>query len=132
MSEGPGRADPAAMKQALHVYVDAFNAQDAERIIALFAPDAWIEDPVGSPPKRGRDEIAAFYRASVQRVRRIELAAPVRGSHGDAAAMAFVVHLDYGGRPCEIAVIDVMRFDRRGRVTSMQAYWGREDLRFCA
>lgn len=120
----------AQMKAALQEYVDAFNARDAQRIIALFAENATVEDPIGAPLKRGIAEVGEFYRGSVQLVDRIELAAPIRGSHGAAAAMAFVVHLNYEGKPCQISVIDVMEFDPSGRIASMKAYWGPDDVRF--
>jgi steroid delta-isomerase len=122
-------SSPAQMKAALQRYVDGFNAADAEAIVALFADDAVIEDPVGGGTlRRGRAEIAEFYRGSVKLVKRIELSAPIRGSHGNAAAMAFAVHLDYDGKPCVINVIDVMRFDDTGRIVEMKAYWGPGDV----
>jgi steroid delta-isomerase len=118
------------MKAVLQKYIDAFNAADAEAIIALFADDAIVEDPVGSPPRRGIAAIGEFYRGSVKLVKRIQLAAPIRGSHGNAAAMAFVVQLDWEGKPCEISVIDVMTFNDDGRIATMKAYWGQDDLVF--
>jgi steroid delta-isomerase len=120
----------AQMKAVLQKYIDAFNAADAEAIVALFADDAVVEDPVGSPPRRGIAAIGEFYRGSVKRVKRIQLAAPIRGSHINAAAMAFVVQLDWEGKPCEISVIDVMTFNDDGRIATMKAYWGQDDLVF--
>lgn len=49
----------AAMKAALLDYVAAFNAADAGRVVALFADDATVEDPVGSPVVAGREAILA-------------------------------------------------------------------------
>ena len=51
----------AEMKAALQAYIDGFNADDADAIMALFADDAVIEDPVGSPLK-SRAEFDAFIR----------------------------------------------------------------------
>jgi steroid delta-isomerase len=116
------------MRAVLQKYIDAFNAADAEAIIALFADDAIVEDPVGSPPRRGVAAIGEFYRSSVKLVKRIRLAAPIRGSHANAAAMAFVVQLDWEGKPCEISVNDVMTFNDDGRIATMKAYWGPKDV----
>lgn len=41
-------------------YVEAVNAQDADRLLALFAPDALLLHPVGR--FEGTDAIAGFYR----------------------------------------------------------------------
>lgn len=120
--------DEARMKQALQAYIDAFNRSDAEAIAALYADGATIEDPVGSPLKQGREAIAAFYRMAVKTGAKLKLAAPIRGSHGNSAAMAFDVQLNMPEGEAVIRVIDVMTFDDAGLFTSMRAYWGRGDM----
>ncbi len=116
------------MKRALQDYIDRFNRADAEGVAALYADDATVEDPVGSPVKRGKAEIAAFYKMAVATGARLTLAAPIRGSHGNAAAMAFDVRLNLPQGPSLIRVIDVMTFDDSGRFSSMRAYWGPGDV----
>lgn len=116
------------MKQALQAYIDAFNTADPDAIAALYAEDATVEDPVGSEPKRGRVAILDFYRMAVQTGAHLTLAAPIRASHGDAAAMAFDVNLQMAEGRSTIRVIDVMRFDEAGLVRSMEAYWGPSDV----
>lgn len=116
------------MKQAMQAYIDTFNRADAEGIAALYAEDATVEDPVGSPLKKGRAAIAEFYRMSVKTGARLALAAPIRGSHGNAAAMAFDVQLNMPEGRAVIRVIDVMTFDEAGHFTSMRAFWGRGDM----
>jgi steroid delta-isomerase len=85
---------------------------------------------VGTAPKVGKAQITQFYRASMAGGAKLELAAPVRGSHGASAAMAFDVHLALppGQGRGVIRVIDVMDFDREGKISSMRAFWGRDDM----
>ncbi len=78
------------MKAALQAYIDGFNDGDGDAIMALFAADAVIEDPVGSPLK-SRAEFESFIRQGVTFGASLALSAPIRGSHGNAAAMAFTV-----------------------------------------
>ncbi len=120
--------DEATMKAAMQAYIDGFNRADAAGIAALYADDATVEDPVGSPPKKGRQEIAAFYEMAVATGAKLALAAPIRASHGDSAAMAFDVQLNMPEGRAVIRVIDVMTFDDQGRFTSMRAYWGKSDM----
>ena len=82
-----------AMKQAMQAYIDAFNHSDWEGIVSLYADDATVEDPVGQGLINGRADIAAFYQRSIETGARLRLAAPIRASHGDEAAMAFDVEL---------------------------------------
>lgn len=116
------------MKARLVDYIEAFNAADAARVVALFADNATVEDPVGTPVKEGRSEIEAFYRYATSVGARLELAAPPRGSQGNSASITFRVHIaSEDGRPAHIDVTDVMDFDPTGKIVRMRAYWGPDD-----
>lgn len=120
--------DEVTMKAAMQAYIDAFNRSDAQGIADLYAEDATVEDPVGSALKKGKAEIAAFYKMAVATGARLELAAPIRASHGNAAAMAFNVRLNMPEGKAHIQVIDVMTFTDAGKFASMKAYWGKSDM----
>lgn len=120
------------MKQAMQAYIDSFNRVDPDAIVALYADTATVEDPVGTPPKKGREAIAAFYAMAIKSGARLKLVAPIRASHGDSAAMAFDVELNMpqGDKTARavIRVIDVMTFDEAGKFASMRAFWGPSDM----
>ena len=116
-------------RAAMQAYIDRMNAADLAGVVALYADDATIEDPVGGGKIiTGRAAIEEFYQGSMQTKAQLKLSAPIRTSHGDSAAMAFEVTLDWGGL-MTISVIDVMTFNAQGEFTSMRAYWGPEDMR---
>ncbi len=114
------------MKAQMRAYIDLFNKHDAAAVSALYADDATVEDPVGTEPKRGREAIDAFYAGAMKTGAQLELVAPIRGSQGNSAAMAFDVVL--GGGKMRIHVIDVMTFNEEGKFTSMRAFWGPSDM----
>jgi steroid delta-isomerase len=116
--------DSKTMKAAMQAYIDSFNSGDPEAVVALYADDATVEDPVGSPPRQGKEAIRAFYRETVATGAKLTLDAPIRSSHGNSAAMAFSATIG----PLLVRVIDVMTFDESGRFTSMKAYFGPDDL----
>ncbi len=120
------------MKQAMQAYIDAYNRDDLDGIVALYAEDASVEDPVGSPVKQGKPAVAAFYKMAMKSGARLALAAPIRASHGNSAAMAFDVQLNMPQGRAVIRVIDVMTFNDAGEFTSMRAYWGRSDMEMSA
>lgn len=122
--------DEKTMKAAMQAYIDHFNRSDAKAIADLYADDATVEDPVGSALKKGKAEIAAFYEMAVATGARLELAAPIRASHGNSAAMAFNVRLNMPEGKAHIQVIDVMTFNDAGKFASMKAYWGKSDMVF--
>ena len=116
------------MRTALEAYVARINSGDRDGILALFAPDATIEDPVGSPVKTG-EAIAAWFGDTVAFGTQIRPVAPIRGSHANAAALMFdVTFQSLDGPVMLIRSLDVCTFDPEGRITSLKAYWGAEDV----
>lgn len=120
--------DSSIMKKQLQEYIDAFNAGDSERLMKLFADEARVEDPVGQPPKIGYQEVATFYTESMSGGAQLELVAPPRGSFSNAAAISFKVHSKMEGKSICIHVTDVMTFDEEGKIVTMQAFWGPDDM----
>ncbi|MEU5882155.1 nuclear transport factor 2 family protein [Spirillospora sp. NPDC047279] len=114
------------MKAVLQAYVDGFDAADPGAVSGLFADDAVIEDPVGTPPIQGRAAIDEFYVNAMAVGTKLTLDGPIRGSHGDKAAMAFTVEVPAMGM--RIHAIDVMTFGEDGKVTRMEALWGPDDI----
>jgi steroid Delta-isomerase len=114
----------AVMKAAMQAYINHFNSGSAEAVADLYANDATVEDPVGSPAIAGRAAILAFYQKSIATGAKLTLDAPIRSSHGNSAAMAFSAIIG----PLTVRVIDVMTFDEAGHFTSMRAYFGPDDI----
>lgn len=132
MSESSPPAVPgpnqAHMRAALQAYVDRINAGDRDGVLALFASHAVIEDPVGSPPKTG-EEIRAWFSDTIAFDTHIRPVAPIRGSHANAAALVFDVTFQPPEGPrLLIRSLDVCTFDGEGKITSLKAYWGPEDM----
>lgn len=113
---------------AVHGYVDAFARGDAEAAVALFADDATVEDPLGTPIKRGHDEIRAFYQGSMATGAKLELQGEPRCA-ADYVAFAFAVRLEWQGQKSVIKVIDTFRLNDDGKITEMRAYWGPENMK---
>lgn len=118
----------AQMRAGLEAYAERINRGDLDGIIALFAPGAVIEDPVGTPPKTGA-EIAAWFADTVAFGTHIKPVAPIRGSHANAAALMFDVTFQPPEGPAMlIRSLDVCTFDAEGRILRLMAYWGPDDV----
>lgn len=111
------------MIATVHRYVEAFENGDAEAVAAIYADDATIEDPIGTPIKNGRSEILEFYKMGMASGAKLVLEGPVRVAK-DYAAFAFQVRLSWDGSQQTIDVIDTFRFDDRGQIIEMKAYFG--------
>lgn len=117
--------DPDHMRNVCQRYVDLFNAADADGVAGLYAADATVEDPIGSPLHNGRDAIRAFY-AGTMGPAKLELTGPVRVAANEAA---FAMCATVGEGAAFIDIIDVMVFDDEGLVSSMRAYWSQDAIR---
>lgn len=114
--------------QTMQAYVDLITAGDPDAVVALFAADAVVEDPVGSPPARGHQALREFYVMACDSVGRMELEGNVRarGTWGACAMLAFPKGAEDS---MVIETLDVMSFDDEGKITAMTAYWGDGNIR---
>lgn len=119
--------DAAHMEAVVQSYIDCYNRADLAGIVALFADDATVEDPVGSPLKQGHSAIGEFFKAGIDMGAKLALDGPVRCA-ADHAAFAFHVTLDWDGKQTRIDVIDIFRFDENGKVSEMRAFFGPDNM----
>jgi steroid delta-isomerase len=104
-------------------YVEAFEKKSLDLIREIFADTAIVEDPVGTDPHRGLEAVCEFYRNGFGSGARLELLGRPRCA-GNSVAFPFQVIVG----EMKIEVIDVFEFDGSGKVVSMKAYWGPENL----
>jgi steroid delta-isomerase len=108
-------------------YLDTVAGGTAADVTALFAPDATLEDPVGSDPIQGHEAIQAFYATFEALTKTTELIT-VRTVAGQAA-FHFEIVVDLGGGATStMAPLEVMTFGEDGLITSMRAFWSEDDL----
>ena len=108
---------------AIETYVASFEKKELDTIVDLFAEDAWIEDPVGSERKVGREALREFYQAAIDMNVKGTLESEIRVA-GNEAAFAFSIAVDTGNGTLLIRPIDTMTFNDDGKITSMRAFFG--------
>jgi steroid delta-isomerase len=115
------------IRDVMQRYVDAITEGDLEGILALFAQDAVVEDPVGSEPKRGREALREFYQMTIDSVETMILEGNPRARErwGACAMLAYPAGMD--GK-MEVETLDVMEFNEAGEVVAMTAYFGDGNL----
>ena len=104
-------------------YVEAFEKADIAIIKDIYATNAMVEDPVGSDIHDGIEAICTFYEGALASGAKLALSGTPRCA-GNAVAFPFQVIMP----GMAIDVIDVFEFDEAGKVVSMKAYWGPENL----
>jgi steroid delta-isomerase len=105
-------------------YVAAHSRCQLDAVLALFADDAVLEDPVGSEPLRGMDAIRSFFESTHRRNGRlrIERVGPVL-----VCGMEASWHIRAGAEKADfepmLDVIYTLRCRDDGRVAELRAYF---------
>jgi steroid Delta-isomerase len=120
MTTAEGKTE--AITKAVNRYLETVSLGRPDDIAALYAEDATVEDPVGSEVHIGRQAIRGFYTAVEGAESKTEVVT-LRALGNEAA---FFWRLMIGGMTIEI--ISVMTFDDEGKIASMKAYWGPDNI----
>jgi steroid delta-isomerase len=125
-----GPVSPEQIRRVMREYGERMSAGDADGIVALFTEDAFIHDPVTSPPRSG-PALRSFFQGAFDAQGgfiEMRLAGDVRvtGSYG---AAAYTAVMTIAGTDVIVDTLDVMHFSDDGRVASMHAYWGPTNIR---
>lgn len=104
-------------------YVEAFDKQDMNIIREIYADNAVVEDPVGTDLHEGIEAVCDFYEGALGSGAKLVVTGPVRGA-ANTAAFPFQVQMG----EMKIDIIDIFEFNDEGKVTSMKAYWGPDNM----
>ena len=108
----------------VHKYLEAFEKQDLAIIREIYSDDAIVEDPVGTDIHDGIEAICAFYDGALKSGAKLALSGEPRCC-GNAVAFPFQALMP----GVTIDIIDVFEFNEAGKVNSMKAYWGPENMK---
>lgn len=123
----------AIIRATIERYQATFNSGDRDGWLALFTDDGELEDPVGSPPRVGRDGLAAFWdqihggeRHDVERSVHMVQRPLVCGLE---AAWAFELRIPGGERIGVVEFIDHAVFTDDGMIRRLRAFWSEATIR---
>ena len=137
MPELPEDFEPHPARDASLASMRAVEAGDREAWLALFAPGAVVEDPIGPSPldpdgkgHRSPEAIAAFYDSVIGPN---EVRFRIERSHaaGDEVANVGTITSTMGdGTVVHTDLVITYRVDEDGKVLALRAYWELDKLRF--
>ncbi|WP_333619536.1 nuclear transport factor 2 family protein [Dietzia sp.] len=118
---------PEQIRATAEAYVAALDRSDTDALAALYAEGAAVEDPVGSPVREGNAAIGEFY-GNLAGLRMDAKLLEVRVCGRELLFnFELVTHFDENTRTT-INVWDNMVLDDEGKVLSMKAYWGEDNV----
>src|SRR2546428_7214810 len=93
--------DRAKVVATVDNYLAKLSAADVDGIMAGYAAEPTVNDPVGSDPKVGREAVRAFYESIVPLKPKATLLGPVTVT-GNYAAFQFKLELTLGDSPMTV------------------------------
>jgi steroid delta-isomerase len=119
-------ATPDQIRAAIDAYVDGYNRADREAVVALFAPNAELIDPVGTPKHTGADGIRNFWDQVRSITEDIKLVPQEIVICGSEAVMVFTIEARSAGAGMRMTAVDVFEFDDAAKITRCKAFWDME------
>ena len=119
---------PEQIRATADAYIAGLAAGDLETIMALYAEDATVEDPVGGGTvHEGKAAVREFY-ATVTALKIVATLHEARVCGNDLLFhFEITTHFDENSS-ATIDVWDLMTHDEQGKVSSMRAYWTPENM----
>ncbi|MBF6070309.1 nuclear transport factor 2 family protein [Nocardia farcinica] len=108
----------------------AVRARDKQAWLALFAPDAVVEDPIGpsgfDPEGKGHhgtEAIAAFWDKAIAPTESIEFLFGDSFACGNEVAFTGLIRSRLGGHVIDAEGVFTYRVDAAGKLAALRAYW---------
>ncbi|WP_206780418.1 SDR family NAD(P)-dependent oxidoreductase [Streptomyces sp. Root1310] len=130
--EGVELLDETTRKEVVEEYFRRLNAGDLDKVLELLAPDVRMEDPVGGPPKLGREAVGEYIAQVIEANAEITVGPIVAAQDGLRVALPLVGRLAQLGRSdgprMEINCVDVIQVNGEGLIQEVLVFWGMTDI----
>jgi steroid Delta-isomerase len=110
----------------VHRYLELASQGRADDVAELYAADGTVEDPVGGEVHIGRQAVRGFYDALPTSGASADLV--TLRALGNEVAFFWALIIDLGENKMRIEIISVMTFNDEGKIATMKAYWGPENV----
>lgn len=120
-------SSPEDNAKTVNRYLELAAQGKVDDIVELYAVDGTVEDPVGGEVHIGREAIRGFYSMIPAGDNATEMF--TLRSLGQEAAFYWALTVELGGSRVSIEIISTMTFNDDGKIASMKAYWGPENIK---
>jgi steroid Delta-isomerase len=117
---------PEDNAKTVNTYLELAAQGRTDDIVDLYAEDGTVEDPVGGEVHIGREAIRGFYSMIPAGDNAAEMF--TLRALGQEAAFYWALTVALGGNRVRIEIISTMTFNDDGKIASMKAYWGPENI----
>ncbi|MFJ8744638.1 type I polyketide synthase [Embleya sp. NPDC127516] len=130
---GSTMTDEPTRKKIITEYYRRLNAGDVAGVVAMFAGDGYIEDPLGAPVTRGHEALRHFYDVTITQADIKDTVHSIVGAHDDrhvaAAVTADLINVEDPERKrVTVDAVMTFRIDNDGLIEEARTFWGATDV----
>jgi ketosteroid isomerase-like protein len=118
-----GKATPEQVKTAVVGYANALMGRDRAAFLALFADDAVLTAPAGTPPIVGKISLAAWFDGLISTFEAIDFTMEEMFVAGNEAALVFDIAAHQGSKVTTFHGVGVFAIDSQGKIAALTAYF---------
>jgi steroid Delta-isomerase len=123
-------SSPDELRQLVRTYAANVSSRDVDAVLGLFAADAIQSDPVGTTPYVGHESIRAFFQSAIDASAATLFEVSGIRVAGGQVAFDFQVTVTLETGKMIISGIEIFTVDDDNLITSVNAYWGDDDVTF--
>jgi steroid delta-isomerase len=119
----------ASMQHLVRAYFDGIVASDVDALLGLFAADAVMSDPVGTPEHLGHEGVARFHKGLHRAWTDLAMTVDEVFVRGTTAAVRWSAKgTSTTGKEIAFDGIDVIHANEAGRIARLEGYWDLEGV----
>lgn len=130
--EGVETLDEASRREVVEEYFRRLNAGDLDSTLEMLSPEIRMEDPVGSAPRVGLDEVGRYLKQVINAKSVVTVGPIVAAQDGVRVALPLTGQLNQLGRAdgprMDINCVDVIRVNGEGMIEEILVFWGMTDI----
>ena len=117
-------ARASVLRNTLDSYFKAIAARDPSRLALVFAEDGEIEDPVGTPVRKGRDTLEGLFTSGMALASDVEINVLAAFPSGNYIAAHWTTTVrTKAGQEAKAEGIDVLEVNVQGLIVRAEGYW---------
>lgn len=113
-----------AINTAVNGYFDAISSFDQAKWISLFSEKGYMEDPVGSRPYIGHDQLAIFFKGVIRFFSELSMTIDSKHLEEDSVKIIWKAKAkSFNGKEIIFNGIEVFKINDNGEIMSAQVEW---------
>jgi steroid delta-isomerase len=113
-----------AINTAVNGYFDAISSFDQEKWVDLFSENGYMEDPVGSRPYIGHQQLAIFFKGVIRFFSELSMTIESKHLEEDSVKIIWKAKAkSFNGKEILFNGIEVFKINNNGKIMSAQVEW---------